>query len=179
MLTLKKRALIPLCTFLSSRQSQTAGLAFIDLTKIAVCHNLRIPRNRVFDGVARRGKTSTGWFYGFKLHLLIDDCGALLAVKLTPGNTDDRQPVKTLLKGVTGHVYGDKGYLSQALCDELAAEGITLVTNIRNNMKAKALSRWDRLMLRQRFLIETVIEQLKNISQIEHSRHRSVLIPLT
>ncbi|CBJ80587.1 transposase (fragment) [Xenorhabdus bovienii SS-2004] len=98
MLTLKKRALISLHTFLSSRKSQTAGIAFIDSSK-------------------------TGWFYGFKLHWLIDDYGALLAVKLTPGNTDDRQSVKTLLNGVIGHVYGIKGYLSQALCDELTAEG--------------------------------------------------------
>ncbi|MDE9558043.1 IS982 family transposase [Xenorhabdus bovienii] len=175
MLTLKKRALIPLCAFLSSRKVSTQGIAFIDSTKIAVCHNLRIPRHRVFEGMAQRGKTSTGWFYGFKLHLVINDCGELLAVKLTAGNKDDRQPVKALTKGLTGCLYGDKGYLSQALCDELEAEGVTLITNVRSNMKAKALSLWDGLMLRRRFLIETVVDQLKNISQIEHSRHRSQL----
>ncbi|WP_445494444.1 IS982 family transposase [Photorhabdus sp. SF281] len=174
-LTLKKRALIPLCAFLSSRKAQTQGIAFIDSTKIAVCHNRRIPRHRVFEGMAQRGKTSTGWFYGFKLHLVINDCGELLAVKLTAGNQDDRQPVSALTKGLTGCLYGDKGYLSQALCDELEAEGVTLITNVRSNMKAKALSLWDRLMLRRRFLIETVVDQLKNISQIEHSRHRSQL----
>ncbi|WP_420864703.1 IS982 family transposase, partial [Photorhabdus australis] len=96
MITLKKRAIIPLCPFLSSRQQKSQGIAFIDSTQIAVCHNLRISRNKVFDGVAQRGKTSTGWFYGFKLHLIIDDCGELLSVKLTPGNRDDRQPVKAL-----------------------------------------------------------------------------------
>ncbi|WP_099126329.1 IS982 family transposase, partial [Xenorhabdus stockiae] len=175
MLTLKKRTLIPLCAFLSSRKVTTQGIAFIDSTKIAVCHNLRISRHRVFEGMAQRGKTSTGWFYGFKLHLVINDCGELLAVKLTAGNTDDRQPVKALTKGLTGCLYGDKGYLSQALCDELEAEGVTLITNVRSNMKTKALSLWDRLMLRRRFLIETVVDQLKNISQIEHSRHRSQL----
>ncbi|WP_099112041.1 IS982 family transposase, partial [Xenorhabdus sp. KJ12.1] len=109
MLTLKKRTLIPLCAFLSSRKVTTQGIAFIDSTQIAVCHNLRIPRHRVFEGMAQRGKTSTGWFYGFKLHLVIDDCGELLAVKLTAGNTDDRQPVKALTKGLTGCLYGDKG----------------------------------------------------------------------
>ncbi len=174
-ITLKKRAIIPLCTFLSSRKEKSQGIAFIDSTKIAVCHNLRIPRNKVFKGVAQRGKTSMGWFYGFKLHLVINDCGELLSVKLTPGNTDDRHPVKELVKGLTGHLYGDKGYLSQALSDELEAEGITLITSVRRNMKAKFLSLWDKIMLRKRFLIETVNDQLKNISQIEHSRHRSIV----
>ncbi len=91
------------------------------------------------------------------------------------GNTDDRSPVKALVKGITGHLYGDKGYVSQALCNDLEAEGLILITNSRRNMKAKALSLWDKLMLRKRFLIETVVDQLKNISQIEHSRHRSQL----
>ncbi len=116
-----------------------------------------------------------GWFYGFKLHLVINDCGELLSVKLTPGNTDDRHPVKEWVKGLTGHLYGDKGYLSQALSDELEAEGRTLITSVRRNMKAKFLSLWDKIMLRKRFLIETVNDKLKNISQIEHSRHRSIV----
>ncbi|KLU14299.1 MULTISPECIES: IS982 family transposase [Xenorhabdus] len=174
-ITLKKRALIPLCAFLSSRKQKSHGIAFIDSTKIAVCHNLRIARHQVFAGVAQRGKPRTGGFYGFKLHLIIDDCGEILSVKLTPGNVDDRQPVKELVQGLTGHLYGDKGYLSQVLCDELKEEGITLITNVRRNMKAKFLSLWDKAMLRKRFLIETVNDQLKNISQIEHSRHRSVV----
>ncbi|MQL49208.1 IS982 family transposase [Photorhabdus khanii] len=174
-ITLKKRAIIPLCAFLSSRKEKSQGIAFIDSTKIAVCHNLRIPRNKVFEGVAQRGKTSMGGFYGFKLHLVINDCGELLSVKLTPGNTDDRHPVKEWVKGLTGHLYGDKGYLSQALSDELEAEGITLITRVRRNMKAKFLSLWDKIMLRKRFLIETVNDPLKNISQIEHSRHRSIV----
>ncbi len=107
--------------------------------------------------------------------MVINDWGELLAVKLTSGNKDDHHPVKALVQGLTGCLYGDKGYLSQALCDELDAEGITLITHVRSNMKAKALSLWDKLMLRRRFLIETVVDQLKNISQIAHSRHRSQL----
>lgn len=88
---------------------------------------------------------------------------------------DDRQPVKALIKGLTGHLYSEKGYLSQALCDELKDEEITLITNVRRNIKAKFLSFWDKNMLRTRFLIDTVNNQLKNISQIEHSRHRSIV----
>ncbi|MQL49827.1 IS982 family transposase [Photorhabdus khanii] len=174
-ITLKKKAIIPLCAFLSSRKEKSQGMAFIDSTKIAVCHNLRIPRNKVFEGVAQRGKTSMGGFYGFKLHLVMNDCGERLSVKLTRGNTDARHPVKEWVKGLTGHLYGDKGYLSQALSDELEAEGITLITRVRCNRKAKFLSLWDKIMLRKRFLIETVNDPLKNISQIEHSRHRSIV----
>ncbi|NHB95338.1 IS982 family transposase [Photorhabdus stackebrandtii] len=174
-ITLKKRAIIPLCAFLSSRKEKSQGMAFIDSTKIAVCHNLRIPRNKVFERVAQRGKTSMGWFYGFKLHLVINECGERLSVKLTRGNTDARHPVKEWVKGLTGHLYGDKGYLSQALSDELEAEGITLITRVRRNRKTKFLSLWDKIMLRKRFLIETVNDPLKNISQIEHSRHRSIV----
>ncbi len=102
MLTLKQREFIPLCAFLSSRKAETQRSAFIDSTKIAVCHNLRILRHRVFQGVAQRGKTRTGWFYGFKLHLVINDCGELLAVKLTSGNKDDRHPVKARVQRLTG-----------------------------------------------------------------------------
>ncbi|CDG15943.1 transposase (fragment) [Xenorhabdus doucetiae] len=107
--------------------------------------------------------------------MVINDCGELLSVKLTLGNTDDREPIKELVKGLSGHLYGDKGYLSQELWDELKEEGMTLITNVRRNMKTKFLSLWDKVMLRKRFLIETVNDQLKNISQIEHSRHRSVI----
>lgn len=98
--------------------------------------------------------------------MVINDCGELLAVKLTPGNPDEHQPVKQLMKGMSGHVYGDKGYLSQVLCEELDVERIMLVTNVRKNMEAKALSLWDKLMLRKRFVIEIAVDQLKNISQM-------------
>ncbi|MEZ5451392.1 MAG: transposase [Thiothrix sp.] len=92
-----------------------AGVAFIDSTPLAVCENLRIPRHRTFSGAAGRGKSSTGWFYGFKLHLVVDDCGEILSFAITPGNTDDRKPVPTLLKQVTGKVFGDRGYISKEL----------------------------------------------------------------
>jgi len=114
-----------------------------------------------------------GWFYGFKLHLIVTDCGEILSVKVTPANTDDRSPVAAMTKGITGKLYGDKGYISQALGDKLRAKGLQLFTTARKNMKPKMISLWDRVMLRKRFLIETIFDQLKNISQIEHSRHRS------
>ncbi|MBD2798340.1 IS982 family transposase, partial [Xenorhabdus sp. 18] len=133
-----------------------------------------IPRHKVFEGVAQRGKTSMGWFYGFKLHLVVNHQGEILALKVTAGNVDDREPVRDLVKELTGSLYGDKGYLSQKLADDLAQTDVTFVTKKRRNMKAKAQAEWDRMMLLKRFIIETINGQLKEISQIEHSRHRSI-----
>lgn len=163
-----------LSAYLQTRFGESIGVAFIDSTALAVCKNKRINRNRVFAGIARRGKTTMGWFYGFKLHLIINDRGELLAVRLTPGNVDDRQPVTELVKNLIGKLFGDKGYISAKLFRELWEQGVQLVTQIRKNMSNRLLPLWDKIMLRKRSLIETVNDQLKNIAQIEHSRHRSV-----
>ena len=170
---LMPQALIPLCYYLQTRKGQTIGVAFIDSLPIAVCHNRRIPSHKVFAHVAERGKSSVDWFYGFKLHLIVNDQGELLAFHLTAGNVDDRQPVAKLARGLYGKLFGDRGYISQALQEVLSAQGLQLITKIRKNMKQRLLSVWDQLMLRKRALIETVNDQLKNICQIEHSRHRS------
>lgn len=172
---LMPRALVPLCAYLAQRQGRVTGIAFIDSFALAVCHNRRIHQHKVFKGVAARGKTSVGWFYGFKLHLVVNDRGEILAVRLTPGNTDDRAPVPDLTEGLWGRLYGDKGYISQALHDDLFERGLELVTKLKKNMRQRLLRLWDKLMLRKRALIESVIDQLKNISQVEHSRHRSVV----
>jgi hypothetical protein len=173
MLKLLQGVMIPLCAYLPHRYGKPTGIAFVDSTKIAVCHNIRIPRNKVFEGWAERGKGTMGWFYGFKLHLLVNDTGEVLSVKVTTGNTDDRQPLPDMVQDLWGSLYADKGYLSQSLTDELAEKDITFITTIRKNMKPKLMRLWDRLMLRKRYIIETIIDQLKNQSQIEHTRHRS------
>lgn len=166
-------ALLPLCAFLHSRKGKSLGIAFVDATSLAVCHNRRIASHKVFRGFAARGKTSVDWFYGFKLHLVINDQGELLGFYITPGNVDDRVPVPQLVKGLTGKLFGDKGYISQKLQEVLLEQGLELITKLKKGMKEKLLSVWDKLMLRKRALIETVNDQLKNICQIEHSRHRS------
>ncbi len=167
-------ALVPLCGYLQTRKGQCSGISFIDSTKLAVCHNRRIWQHRVFVNCAARGKTSVDWFYGFKLHLVTNDCGELLGLRLTPGNTDDRTPVPELVTGLFGKLFGDKGYISAALFTALFDDGLQLVTKIKTTMKNKLLPVFDKIMLRKRVVIEAVIDQLKNISQIEHSRHRSV-----
>lgn len=171
---LMPRALLGLSAFLQNRRGRSTGLAFIDSTPLAVCHNRRIPRHRTFRGLARRGKTSVGWFFGFKLHLVVNECGELLAFRLTPGNVDDRQPVPDLVKRLTGKLFGDRGYVSEPLREALRGQGVALITRLKKKMKGRLMPLWDKLLLRKRVLVETVIDQLKNISQVEHSRHRSV-----
>src|SRR5689334_4249035 len=164
---------IPLCFYLQTRKGQTAGVAFIDSLPLAVCHNRRIPSHKVFAEVAERGKSSIDWFYGFKLHLIVNDQGELLAFHLTPGNVDDRKPVAKLARGLYGKLFGDRGYISKALQEVLSEQNLQLITKIKKNMKNRLLGVWDQLMLRKRALIETINDQLKNICQIAHTRHRS------
>jgi hypothetical protein len=171
---LMPQALVPLCGYLQTRKGECSGISFIDATSLRVCHNRRIHSHKVFEGCARRGKTSVDWFYGFKLHLVINDCGELLGLRLTPGNVDDRRPVPELVKELFGKLFGDKGYISQPLFETLYEDGVHLVTKLKRNMKNRLVSMFDKIMLRKRAIIESVMDQLKNISQIEHSRHRSV-----
>lgn len=165
--------LVPLMAYLRSRLGTSTGIGFIDSTSIKVCHNRRIKQHRVFKAIAKRGKTSVDWFYGFKLHLAINHRGELLNVALTTGNVDDRKPVKELLKGQYGQFFGDKGYISEALARDLRESNVILVTKFKKRMKNKLMTMLDKQLLRKRAIVESVIEQLKHISQIEHSRHRS------
>ena len=166
--------LVPLYAYFVHCKGKPTGIAFVDSTSIKVCHNIRIPRHQVFKGSAEWGKSTMGWFYGFKLHLIVNHKGEILATKLTPCNVDDRKPVPDLTKDLFGKLYGDKGYVSKALGEQLFDQGVEFKTNVRSNMKARAIALWDKIMLRKRFIIETVNDQLKSITQIEHSRHRSM-----
>jgi transposase len=169
-------ALLPLCAYFQQTcLGDCTGVSFIDSTSLDVCLNQRIASHKVFAGLAERGKTSTGWFFGFKLHLVINGRGELLSVYLTPGNVDDRNPVPRLLRKLFGRVFGDKGYISQPLREFLRQTfGVQLVTKLRSNAKnLLPMPLMDRILLRKRAIIESVIDQLKNISQIEYSRHRS------
>ena len=171
---LKKTLLIPLFAYLLNRKGSVTGISFIDATSIKVCHNKRISRNKVFKGFAKRGKTSLGWFYGFKLHLIVNENGEIISFLVTPGNIADVSVVEELAKGITGKLFGDKGYISSPLMKKLLKKSLHLITTIRSNMKNKFLNIRDKILLRKRSIIETINDQLKNISQVEHTRHRSV-----
>ena len=147
---------------------------FIDSTLLKACHIRREKQNKVFAGLARKSKSSMGWFFGFKLHIIVNDKGELMAFKLTKGNVDDRRPAPSLTKGLVGKLVGDKGYISNNLFLELWENGLQLITKIKSNMKNKLMNLADKILLRKRAIIESVNDQLKNISQIEHTRHRSI-----
>ena len=165
--------LLPLCAYVQTRKGQPTGLQFIDSLPIRVCHNRRIHSHKVFAGLAQRGKGSMGWFYGFKLHLVINEQGELLGLTLTPGQVDDRRPVRKLVRELWGKLFGDRGYISQELFEQLWDQDLQLITKLKRNMKNRLMPLLDKVLLRKRALIECVNDQLKNISQIEHTRHRS------
>jgi len=174
---LMQAAVLPMAIMLKTCcLGQSTGISFIDSTPIRVCKNKRIKRNKVFKGIAQVGKSTMGYFYGFKLHLIINDKGEILNFVITQANVDDRQPLlnERFIKCITGKLYADKGYISKKLNNTLFMDGIHLITTIRNNMKNCLMELKDKIMLRKRAIIETVNDELKNMCEIEHSRHRSV-----
>ena len=173
---LQQKVLLPMTLFLRvMRVGSNTGISFIDSTPIRVCKNKRIFNHKVFKGIAQRGKSTMGYFFGFKLHLVVNDKGEVIEFMITPGNVDDRDPLKNVnfLKNLKGKLFADKGYVSQTLFEVLFMGGIQLVTGLRRNMKNQLMSMNDKILLRKRSVIETINDELKNMCQIEHSRHRS------
>jgi len=167
--SLMPRLFAPLMGLLHSLSGEQTGLYFADSSKLAVCHNRRIHRHKVFEGLAARGKTSMGWFFGLKLHFVINHKGQIVALKITPGNT----VLDELTRHLAGKLYADKGYIGHQLFKTLGQRGLHLITGIRRNMKNYLMLGADRIMLRKRFVIETVLDTLKSEMGLEHSRHRS------
>jgi hypothetical protein len=165
--------LLPLCADVPTRKGSVTGLPFIDSLPIRLCHHRRIHSHQVFAGLAQRGKSSRGWFYGFKLHLVIHEQGELLGLTLTPGQVDDRRPVRKLVRQLWGQRFGERGSISQELLEQLWEQDLQLITKRKRKMKNKLMPMLDKVLLRKRALIECVNDQLKSISQIEHTRHRS------
>ena len=175
--TLQKRLVIPFMVFLKRCcLGNCSGISFIDSTTLKVCHIKREHQHKVFAGFAAKSKSTMGWFFGFKLHLIINDKGEILSVFLSKATTDDRSinVLEQLTKSVFGKLFGDRGYISKVLADYLWNDGVHLVYKRRKNMKDQNLSDTDKILLRKRSLIESVNDELKNICSIEHTRHRSL-----
>lgn len=171
---LAQRVLPAMVVFLSTQMGECTGIGVVDATALPVCHNRRIRSHKVFKNIAQRGKTSTGWFYGFKLHAIFNHLGQLVNFYITAGNVDDRVGLKKMLGKIFGTLVGDRGYISKELSHYLEKEyGITLLTGARKNMKPKNHTPEQVKLLKQRGFVETIFDQLKNLCQIEHTRHRS------
>jgi len=169
-------SLLPMSLFLKMCcLGKSTGISFVDSTSLKVCKNKRIRRNKVFKDIAAVGKSTMAWFSGFKLHLIVNDKGEILNFVITAENVDDREPLKDakFLKLIKGKLYADKGYISQKITELLFIDGLHLITGIRNKMKNTLMELKDKILLRKRSVIETINDELKNICQVEHSRHRA------
>jgi hypothetical protein len=173
---LSQQVILPMTMFLKMQcLGECTGITYVDSTPIRVCNKKRIKRNKVFKDIAAVGKSTMGWFFGFKLHLIVNEKGDILNFVITQGNVDDRAPLNDskFLSKIKGKLYGDKGYISAKLTQLLFVDGVQLITGIRDKMKNCLLELKDKILLRKRSVIETINDELKNICQVEHSRHRS------
>ena len=164
---------LPLIVMMHYMSGKQTGVYFVDSTHFAVCKNIRIYRNRTFSGLAKRCHSSIDWFYGFKLHIIIND--RIVAIRITKGNVDDRKAFEEMVikKGLKGKVYADKGYISKALFTKLYKTGLQLITGIKRNMKNYLLPILDKIMLKKRFIIETIFGYLKENFNLRPNKHRS------
>ena len=166
-------ATMPLLVLLLKMPGTKTDRYFIDSTKLPVCHNLRIRQHKVFEGLAELGKTSTGWFFGFKLHLIINHLGEIMSFRLTSGNKDDRSLIEKMSLGLKGWMFGDRGYISSKLAKKLKNKHLELITSLKKNMKKRFISPIQKWWLRKRGVIESVIQELKARLHLQHTRHRS------
>ena len=170
---LMPRLFAPFCLLMHSLSGKETGIYIADSTTLAVCANPRISRNRTFKGLAARGHSTMGWFFGCKLHVVMNHRGELMAMKITPGNTDDRAPLEEMVAGLEGKLLVDRGYISKKLFASLWKQGLHLITGIRKNMKNYLMPILDKLLLRRRFIVKTLFDKLKSDIGLEHTRHRS------
>lgn len=171
------RLFVPLLLYLNNcRLGKCTGISFVDSTTLHVCHIKREKQHKVFMGMATKSKSTMGWFFGFKLHLIINDKGEILSFSLSRANKDDRDEdiMKNMVEQIFGKLVGDRGYISEKLAQYLWNNGVELIYKRRKNMKEMNLSDTDKVLIRKRALIETVNDELKNICCLQHTRHRAV-----
>jgi len=135
------RVIVQLLLFSQVQSGRRTGIYYIDSTCLPVGHLKRSKQHKTFKEVAGYGKTSVGWFFGLKLHLVINDQGELIAFKLTRGNRSDYKSGESLLSNLQGLAFGDKGYIGKELYERLLKKGLTLITRVRKNMTFRGTTR--------------------------------------
>lgn len=178
-ITIMKYAIFPMALFAHIHSGKRTGIYYIDSSCLPVCHLKRSRRHKTFKQIAQYGHTSIGWFFGLKLHIVINNQGELMGFKITQGHRSDSQQASSLLCQLKGLAFGDKGYISKKIFQELYSAGLKLITRKRKNMKSEVLSHYEQQLLNQRGIVETVIGHLKHHYQVWHTRHRSVLNAMT
>ena len=176
------RAALPMFLFVNLfRVGEATGYYFADSKKLPVCDNLRIKSNRVFKGIAGRSKSSTGWFYGLKLFLVINQYGQVMNCWVTSANIADNNldMMKRIFKFLKGMVFADKGFISQKAFEFFYQEGLKIVTTIRSNMKNKLMPMLEKVLRKKRGVIESVNDLLMTLCDIDHTRHRNPINALT
>ena len=177
---LMSRSIFPLTLFTQLKCGKKTGIYYIDSSCLPVCHLKRSKRHKTFDAIAQYGKTSVGWFFGLKIHLVVNHQGELIAFKITQGNRHDSAAAQSMLEPLRGLAFGDKGYLGKKLFDLLLDKGLKLITRKRKNMKGSLnLSNYEQQLLNQRGIIETIFNCMKHKYHIWHTRHRSVINALS
>lgn len=177
---LMPRSIVYLTLFTQLKTGKKSGIYYIDSSCLPVSHLKRSKRNKVFKEVAKYGRTSVGWFFGLKIHLVVNNMGELIAFKITKGNVHDATAGKSLLSALEGLAFGDKGYIGKTLFDELLSKGLKLITRKRKNMKEKlSITDYEKQLLNQRNLIETIFACLKHKYHVWHTRHRSIINAMT
>jgi hypothetical protein len=159
------------------RCGQKTDIYYADSKKLPVCDNRRIHQNRVFADCADRGKSSTGWFYGFKLFLIVNQYGQVMRCQLRPASKADNnyEWMLKFFKGLKGKLFTDKGFISSKAFEELYSNGLKMITGIRRNMKNKLVDMQEKLLHKKRGMIESVNDILMTVCDIDHTRHRSPL----
>jgi Transposase DDE domain len=179
---LMPRCLLPLWLFVNTiRTGEATGFYYADSKKMPVCDNLRIKKNKVFKAIAGRSKSSTGWFYGLKLFLVINQYGQVMRCILSAANVADNNitMMRKVFNKLQGFLFADKGFISQKAFEEFYCKGLKIVTTVKRNMKNKLMSTAEKLALKKRGVIESVNDLLMTICDIDHTRHRSPINALT
>lgn len=175
---LKQMVVLPLFIFLVTKKlSSCTGISFIDSFKLDACHIKRSSSHKTLRNIAKRGRTSMGWFYGMKVHIIVNHKGEIVSFYISSGNVADNNThvLINITNKIIGKLFGDKGYLVNAnLFRKLYEKGIEIITKIRSNMKNRFMTVTDKLLLRKRGFIESAGDILKKHLYMEHTRHRSL-----